>query len=103
MPRRVARFTAVRTLDDYLADEMLRAAVERQFEIIGAALNSLRHAHPLLAAQIADLSRIIAFRNVLIHDYAGVDSRLVWGIVQRELPLLLGTLSRMLANDDPEP
>jgi uncharacterized protein with HEPN domain len=32
---RIARFTAGRSLNDYLADEMLRAAVERQFEIIG--------------------------------------------------------------------
>jgi uncharacterized protein with HEPN domain len=31
---RIARFTAGRTFDDYVADDMMRAAVERQFEII---------------------------------------------------------------------
>lgn len=34
---RIARFTADRGFDDYLADDMLRAAVERQFEIVGEA------------------------------------------------------------------
>jgi hypothetical protein len=42
----------------------LRAAVERQFEIIGEAFAGLRRIAPALAARIPDLPRIIAFRNV---------------------------------------
>lgn len=52
---RIARFTAERTFDDYLADDMLRAAVERQFEIIGEAFAALRRVDPELAASIPDL------------------------------------------------
>ncbi len=69
---RIARFTVGRSFDDYIADDLLRAAVERQFEIIGEAFTGLRRADPRLAERIPDLPRIIAFRNVLIHAYATV-------------------------------
>ena len=94
---RIALFTAGRGFADYLADEMLRAAVERQFEVIGEAFAGLRRVDPALAAAIPDLPRIVAFRNVLIHGYATVDDRLVWGVVERDLPGLLATLARLLA------
>ena len=37
----IAEFVTGRTLNDYLADRMLRSAVERQFEIVGEALRQL--------------------------------------------------------------
>jgi uncharacterized protein with HEPN domain len=43
---RINRFTSGRSFEDYLNDEMLRAAVERQFEIIGEALNQLSKREP---------------------------------------------------------
>ena len=56
---------------------MLRSAVERQFEIVGEALSQLAKAAPELAAQIPDLPRIVAFRNILRHGYAVVDNTIV--------------------------
>jgi uncharacterized protein with HEPN domain len=94
---RASRFTKGRSFDDYLADDMLRAAVERQFEIIGEALGNLRRVAPELAAQIPDLTQIVAFRNILIHAYASVDDRLVWGVVEGDLPLLIAQLALLNA------
>ncbi len=74
---RVARFTQSKTFDDYRSDEFLRSAVERQFEIIGEALNRLSGIDDATAAKIAELPRIVGFRNVLIHGYASVDNRIV--------------------------
>ena len=49
-----------------------------------------------LAGRIPNLPRIIASRNVLIHGYATVDDRLVWGVVEGELPRLLAHLTQLL-------
>jgi len=93
---RIARFTAGKSFDNYRSDEMLRSAVERQFEIIGEALSALRRVAPEMIETVPDAARIIAFRSVLIHQYAAVDDRLVWGVVEGKLPALVETLDRLL-------
>jgi hypothetical protein len=50
----ITRFIAGRTGDQYLTDEMLRAAVERHFEIIGEALNRLAQTDPAIATKVPD-------------------------------------------------
>ena len=46
------------------------------------------------AARLSDAGKVIGFRNVLIHGYATVDNRLVWGVIETNL----GPLRTMLAN-----
>lgn len=84
----LAQFVDGRDWDDYQRDAMLRAAVERQFEIIGEALSQLARRDATLTARIEDHRRIVAFRNILIHGYADVDDALVWDIVQTRLTVL---------------
>ena len=93
---RIIRFTTGADFQSYLADEMLRSAVERQFEIAGEAMAALRRRAPEVAASIAEAPRIIAFRNVLIHSYATVDDRLVWGVIERDLSPLRVRLAVLL-------
>jgi len=92
----IAAFTTGRSLADYLADSMLRSAVERQFEIIGEALGKLARLDATLAAQITEHRRIVAFRNILIHAYATVDDRLVWDVVESKLPILIREVADLL-------
>jgi uncharacterized protein with HEPN domain len=74
---------------------MLRAAVERQFEIIGEALNQLSRVDGALAGRISDYRRIIAFRNILIHGYAEIDDQLVWDIVETQMPVLKRDIAKL--------
>ena len=94
---RLARFVSGKSLDEYLADELLRSAVERQFEIIGEALVQLRNTDPGTAGLIPDLRRIVAFRNILAHGYASVNDRTVWGVIEGGLGVLTRTLRDLLA------
>ncbi|MHC4514278.1 MAG: HepT-like ribonuclease domain-containing protein [Planctomycetota bacterium] len=86
---RIEEFTASKTYLDYSQDPMLRAAVERQFEIIGEALNRLAKLDATVVQRVTDHRRIIAFRNILVHAYAQIDDRLVWGVVEANLPTLM--------------
>lgn len=93
----IAEFSRGRDFSSYQADAMLRSAVERQFEIIGEALNQLSRADSDIAALVPDLGRIVAFRNILIHGYATVDDALVWQVLTERLPGLADVLRRLLA------
>lgn len=92
----IVDFVKGRTLDDYLADRMLRSAVERQFEIIGEALRQLEKTAPHLARELPELLQAIAFRNILIHGYTTIDDRTVWRTVQESLPALKARLRALL-------
>ena len=83
-------------MDDYANDEMARAAVERQFEIVGEALSQLAKLDASLATRISEYRRIIAFRNILVHGYAEVDDLLVWDIVESKLPTLMREVDELL-------
>ena len=98
--QRVQRFVHGRSYEDYRADELLRAGVERQFEIIGEALSQLRRQSPELAEGIREHHKIIGFRNLLIHAYATVDDSIVWDIATQKLAPLMADAQELLARLD---
>lgn len=97
----VRSFVLDKAWEHYEADVLLRSAVERQLEIIGEALNRLSKVDSAAADQIPDLSRIVAFRNILIHGYAVVDDRIVWDVVATRLEALDASLVAMADEDAP--
>jgi uncharacterized protein with HEPN domain len=62
--------------------------VERQLQIIGEALSQLARIDPRIAGNVAELRRIIAFRNILVHGYAAIDYDTVWRLIEDKLPEL---------------
>lgn len=92
----IAGFLAGKDLTGYLGERLLRSAVEREFEIIGEALNKLSKQAPDIAAQVPNLARAVALRNLLIHGYASVDDATVWRIAHDDLPHLRGQAARLL-------
>jgi uncharacterized protein with HEPN domain len=84
------------SLNDYQCDALLRSAVERQFEIVGEALNQAIKLDADVANQVSESGRIIAFRNRLIHAYAAVSNEVVWGVIEAYLPKLRLEISRLL-------
>jgi uncharacterized protein with HEPN domain len=94
--RAIKVFTVGLDANSYAASELVMAAVERKFEIIGEALNQLAKHDPVLANRIPELPHIVAFRNQLIHAYAVVDNNVVWTISQKSLPGLQAAVTLLM-------
>ena len=97
----VQSFLRGRTFETFVEDDLLRSAVERQLEIIGEALSRLAKVDPQIADNVAELRRIIAFRNILVHGYAAIDYDTVWRLIEDKLPELQSNLTMLLRAADP--
>ena len=98
-PNSSSALSSTRTFHEYVASPLLRSGVERQFEIIGEALNQLSRVDKDLATCVPDLAELVGFRNLLIHGYALVDDAIVWEAVTTELPALRQRLNELLAEN----
>lgn len=86
--------------EQFERDRMRCAAVIREFEIIGEAVAKLPDA---MKDAFPDVPwrDIKDFRNLLIHEYFGVDIAIVWNVVSEELPGLLRVVDKIHgANSD---
>jgi uncharacterized protein with HEPN domain len=92
----VQTFIRGKTYDAFVEDDMVRSAVERQLQIVGEALAQLAKIDPESAAKLPDLPRINAFRDILVHGYAGIDYETVWRLIEEKLPELLANLTALL-------
>jgi uncharacterized protein with HEPN domain len=97
----IESFVGGSSFEKFAGNVLVRSAVERQFEIIGEALSQLARISPELARQIPDISRIVAFRNILIHGYAALDHSIVWKVIHENLPELRSAVDRLLAANVP--
>ncbi len=82
----------------YQNKPVTQRAVERDFEIIGEALNRIKNADDELLEKISEHRRIIGFRNILIHGYDIVDEVIVWQAVTNHLPILTREVKEILSD-----
>ncbi len=89
------------TFDTFFQDESLKRAFVRSLEIIGEAAkkvpSELRKRNPNIPWR-----KMSAMRDKLIHFYFGVDYKVVWSVVQDELPPLLREINILLSQTESE-
>tara|TARA_R110002072_G_scaffold19401_4_gene71891 strand:+ start:220 stop:561 length:342 start_codon:yes stop_codon:yes gene_type:complete len=71
---------------DFMNNSMMRFACIKQLEIVGEASN---HVSDETKQKFADIewARITGMRNILVHEYFGVDEALVWDIPEPKVSL----------------
>ena len=95
----IAEFTEGVSLADYLNNLLIRSAVERQFEIIGEAINRLSQIDSYAASRITAHRQIVNFRNQLIHGYSVVSDQAVWDVIQNNLPILAREVETLMREE----
>jgi len=72
-------------------EELIQTWIVHHLQIVGEAAGKLgpefHDQHPLIP-----WPQVVAMRNVLVHDYFGVDLEEVWRVVERDLPDLKSKL-----------
>lgn len=85
--RKIRTYISGLALPAFAADSKTLDAVVRNLEIIGEAAKNVP---PDIRAQSpeVDWKKISGLRNILIHEYFGVDAGIIWDVVQNKLAAL---------------
>ncbi|MBI3576096.1 MAG: DUF86 domain-containing protein [Gammaproteobacteria bacterium] len=69
------------------ADELIQSWFVRHLQIIGEAARGIPEE---VSKQAPDIpwKDIIGMRHILVHDYFGINTGVVWGVIERDLPVL---------------
>jgi uncharacterized protein with HEPN domain len=96
---KIERYITGLTFEQFEGSDMVVDAVVRNLEIIGEAARQippdLRDQYPEI-----DWTRVVGFRNIVIHEYFDVDVEIVWTIATQRLSELKAVLRRMFHDID---
>ena len=90
-------YVGERTREEFLKDTQCQDAVIRRLEIIGEAAGRIsgetRSAFPNLPWK-----EMIGMRNVMVHEYDGIDMVIVWDTVKSDVPALIALLEKTISS-----
>ncbi len=92
-------YTSGSTLDRFLQNSMMRFASVKQIEIIGEAANYISDETKEKFSEI-QWRQITGLRHILVHEYFGIDSRLIWQIIVDDIPALKIKIKEVLISMD---
>ncbi len=80
---------------EFSTNSMILFASVKQLEIIGEAANNITKHFQKIYNEI-EWRTIISLRNLLVHEYFGIDEEIVWGIIQKDIPKLQEKVKQIL-------
>ena len=93
--QKIQKYTLGLTQESFIEDDKTIDAVIRNFEIIGEAANRIdddfKIQHPYI-----EWRKLRGFRNRIVHDYFGIDYKVVWEIIANDLTYLIDSLESLL-------
>ena len=80
---------------DFLKSNLLQDAIIRNLQVLSESTQRLSDEAKESREDI-DWYKIAGFRNILVHDYLGLDLDAVWNIVANEMPILKKAIMEMI-------
>lgn len=80
------------SFDFFMGSAQLQDAVIRRIELIGEAVRNVPQEIQAGNPGIP-WSRIAGMRNILVHDYLGIDLKTAWNVATKEIPVLKKQIS----------
>jgi uncharacterized protein with HEPN domain len=92
---KIIEFTSGMSESDFIKDEKTQSAVIRELEVIGEASKRISEDFRNKTSTIP-WKLMAGMRDVLIHNYEGVDAILVWDTIQKSIPSLIEDLKKVI-------
>ena len=91
---RIEKYT-VQGREAFEQDELIQTWIVHHLQIIGEASRAIT---PALRDQYPAVpwTKIIGMRNILVHDYFGIDTDVVWSVVENDLEPLKRNVATIL-------
>jgi len=95
---KIRRYTKGYTFEDFQDDEKTIDSVLRNLEIIGEAA---RHVPIEIREHYPELpwAEMLTMRNIVLHEYHGVNLQIIWQTVKEDLPPLDSQFKRILQQE----
>ncbi len=78
---------------------LIQDAIIRNLQVLSESTQRLSDAAKESMSEV-DWFKIAGFRNVLVHDYLGIDNERVWNILEKDLPALKKAVQKMLVSEE---
>jgi uncharacterized protein with HEPN domain len=95
---KIERYTSNVSFEDFSGNDMAVDAVIRNFEIIGEAVKKIPEEIKKRYADV-EWKEAAGFRDVLIHDYFGIDIEAVWDTVRNNIPPFKKQILKVLESE----
>ena len=95
---KIKEYTNEMSFEDFQSDQKTIDAVLRNLEVIGEAV---RHVPTTIQESYADLpwAEIRAMRNIVAHEYFGVNLNIIWNTIKSNLPPIVEKLEEILEKE----
>lgn len=90
----IDQFISDMDYESFAKDKKTRAAVERNLEIIGEAMDRILKVNPTIA--ITQARKIVDTRNKIIHNYEDTLPDIIWAIIKQHFPILSTEVTELL-------